>query len=179
MLLYILFAVIIQQAENNSIIRLPEKSDIKLSRLAAIPMILIISLNIVGANKLYIKLDLANRNVESFYTGLVTQIKSNPDFKEGTKIALIGKAGNTIWEMEEFSDVKIRGHRTGKMLINMDPKKEYIKYFIGFDVDFASDEEIEEIINLPEFAEMAEYPYYNSVKAIGDYIVVKFSDVKK
>ncbi len=177
--IYILFAVIIQQAENNSIIRLPEKSDIKLSRLAVIPMILIISLNIVGANKLYIKLDFANRNAESFYTGLVTQIKSNPDFKEGTKIALIGKAGNTIWGMEEFSDVKIRGHRTSKLLINMDPKKEYIKYFIGFNVDFASDEEIEEIINLPEFAEMAEYPYYNSVKAIDDYIVVKFSDVKK
>ena len=36
-----------------------------------------------------------------------------------------------------------------------------------------SEEELEAISATPEFEQMAEYPYYGSVKMIGDYIVVK------
>lgn len=173
--IYILFAVIIQQAENNIIV-ISEKFNVKLSNIFVIPAMLIILLNIAGANKSYINMKLADRNTEAFYTSLVTQIKSNPNFKKGTRIALVGKTDNTIWDMQEFGGNI--GVDSSKELINAYSKEYYIKYFIGFDVDFANDEEIKEIAALPEFAEMEEYPYYNSVKALDNYIVVKFSDVE-
>ena len=55
-------------------------------------------------------------------------------------------------------------------------KNAFINYYLGFDIPFATDSEIKEIKGTPDFAEMDVYPYYGSIKKIGDYIVVKFSE---
>ena len=44
---------------------------------------------------------------------------------------------------------------------------------MGFDVAFADEEEMEKISAMPEFEQMAEYPYYGSIEKIDNYIVVK------
>lgn len=52
----------------------------------------------------------------------------------------------------------------------------FIEYYIGVEIPIAGDDEIAEISSSPEYAEMAVYPYYGSVRLIGDTIVVKLSE---
>ena len=58
-------------------------------------------------------------------------------------------------------------------LINIYSRESLFRQYLGFDIEFAGEEELEAISATPEFEQMAEYPYYGSVKMIGDYIVVK------
>ena len=50
-----------------------------------------------------------------------------------------------------------------------------MQYYLGFTVLFASEEERSAIEASPEFAEMPVYPYYGSLRKIGDVMVVKLS----
>lgn len=177
--IYILFIIIIQKSENINITHILKKPKIKLSSISCIIMSSIILFSIKYSNVMYIQLEMAVKNTYSFYTSLVTQIKSNPDFNEDTKIAIIGKTNNNIWQMDEFYNIRISGTMRSRRLINMYSREKYIKYFIGFDVKFATDEEKEIIQELPEFKEMSYYPYYNSMKTIDDYIVIKFNDAEE
>lgn len=147
-----------------------------------IAMLVIIISNIYTANQAYLREYLAYENAYSFYTSLVTQIKSDPDFNAGTKLALIGETNEMLYD---FSDFEKDGYIVGThgFDVNDYSRNNFIRYFIGFDIDFASDEEISSIISTPEYQEMEVYPYYGSVKKItnrggGDVIVVKMGDVK-
>ncbi|MCM1506566.1 MAG: hypothetical protein NC177_05450 [Ruminococcus flavefaciens] len=177
--IYILFIVIIQKSENINITTLLKKLKIKLSWISCIIMSCIILFSIKFSNVIYIQKEISVKNTYSFYTSLVTQIKSNLDFNEDTKIAIIGRTNNNIWQMEEFPYIKSIGMMNSPDYINMYSREKYIKYFIGFDVKFATYEEKEIIQELPEFKEMSCYPYYNSMKTIDDYIVIKFSDAEE
>lgn len=44
---------------------------------------------------------------------------------------------------------------------------------MGFDMEFATQEEMEEIERDARFEQMPIYPYYGSVARIGEHIVVK------
>lgn len=55
-------------------------------------------------------------------------------------------------------------------------KERFLEQYVGFAIPFASQAEEAEIAASPEFAEMSVYPYYGSMKKIGDTFVVKLSD---
>jgi hypothetical protein len=56
-------------------------------------------------------------------------------------------------------------------------KEKFIKYFIGCDLEFATEEEIDRLIQSPVYESVPTYPYYGSICYIDGYIVVKFSDM--
>ena len=57
--------------------------------------------------------------------------------------------------------------------MNIYSRENFIKYYLGFDIPFASEEELASLGEDVRVQEMAEYPYYGSVKKIDDYMVVK------
>ena len=57
--------------------------------------------------------------------------------------------------------------------MNIYSRENFFRRYLGFDVPFASQEELDVLSKTAEYEQMAEYPYYGSVKKIGDYIVVK------
>ena len=60
--------------------------------------------------------------------------------------------------------------------VNIYSRNQFIKLYCGFDADFASEEEIKTLSENQTFKEMKIYPYYDSVKKIDNYMVVKFGD---
>ena len=54
-------------------------------------------------------------------------------------------------------------------------KEQFVQYYLGISIPFASEEELSAIEASPEFAEMPVYPYYGSLRKIGDVMVVKLS----
>ena len=127
--------------------------------------------NIYFANEVYLKMYLSYENAYSFYSILISRAENLPDFSTDKKLAIIGVQDNAVTQFDEI-DV---GYITGpsKDLINIYSRENFIRRYLGSDILLADSEEIEELEQTDEFAEMAEYPYYGSIKIIGDYIVVK------
>lgn len=138
--------------------------------------ILLLSNNVLIANKNHFKQYIQYENAKSFYTGVMVRIQETDGFDKGSKIALIGNADELVWDLSDFVADGIAGITDGHIM-NMHSRISFIKYFVGFDAPFADINENRKIINSAEFKSMPIYPYDGSVKKIGNVIVVKFSDV--
>ena len=74
-----------------------------------------------------------------------------------------------------FSDLEdFTGIFSNVELINAYSKKNFIKYYIGVNFKYETDERVEELENMEEVKEMNVYPYDGSIKKIENTIVVKF-----
>ena len=135
---------------------------------------LIIVGNIYIANAAYLNLHLRYENAYAFYTSLIADVKQSPEFTEGTKLAVIG-----TWDDPDFYEENLgfTNCLTGVTGFKPDSysKERFLQYYLGFTVPFASEEEQAAIAASPEFEEMAVYPYYGSMRKIGDVMVIKLS----
>lgn len=141
---------------------------------SAIALSLIIFINVYVANTAYLNMHLRYENAYSFYSSLTAQIRQMPEFREGTKIAVIGSWQTPAFyaEQMEFTEylVGVKG-----FLPSDYSARHFMEYYIGFPAAFVSDEEAETIRQTEAFRNMCIYPYYGSVAVIDDVIVVKLS----
>lgn len=135
---------------------------------------LIIMVNIFVANSAYLSMHLRYENTYAFYTSLVADLKASPDFTEGTKLAIIGTWDSPDFYADHFSSVT---SLTGVTTLSPDvySKHFFITYYLGMSIPLTSDAENEQLAATREFAEMPVYPYYGSMRKIGDNIVVRLS----
>ena len=143
--------------------------------IVTIAMIVVVISNIYIGNQTYLHLYLKYENAYAFYTSLITAVKMTPDFDSNSKLALVGEGGHLVHPHSEFDRIKVMSGADG-FSVNSYSRDAFIINYIGIDVPFASVSEIEEIKKTSEFVEMEVYPYYGSIRKIGDYIVVKLSD---
>lgn len=141
----------------------------------AVILALIVCINVYVANTAYLTMHLRYENAYAFYTSLTAQIRQQPDFREGTRIAVIGN-----WQSPDFyySRLEFTDYLMGvKGFLPSDYSAPYfMEYYIGFPAEFVSDEEAEAIRTTEEFRNMSTYPYYGSMELIDDVIVVKLSE---
>ncbi len=141
----------------------------------ALGMAVVIAINIYAANGLYLNLHLRYENAYAFYTALLADLKMDPQFQPGTKLAIIGTYQEPNFYWDEFEYVyRIMGGDG----FNPDDYTQYhfMYYYVGLRMEFASQEEIRQIRQTEEFANMAVYPYHGSMERIGDTMVVKLSE---
>ena len=158
---YIFAVVVLQEIDFDK--RMIHKDVVSLS------LILVIISNIYIANKSYLQLHLCYENTYSFYTSLMTEVKMTKGFDANSKVALIGNYND--YSVDNQFHNKITG--ICGSLIDPWSKECFISYFIGDDYCYATNEEIEQVKKTDEYKDMKIYPYYGSVKKIGNYIVVK------
>lgn len=137
----------------------------------ALLMCIVICSNVYFANMCYLKMQLQYEAADSFYVSMIAQIKDTEGFDEDSRLAIIGRQDNLLYNAPELDTSLLLGPSAD--LINIYSRESLFRQYLGFDIEFAGEEELEAISAMPEFEEMAEYPYYGSVKKIGDYIVVK------
>ena len=172
--IYVLFAVI---AEVSISLEISRKA-ILLCQRAALNVIIfgfsiLIVINTYVANEAYLNLYLRYENSYAFYTSLIADLKVMPGFDENTKLAVIGWYHWPDYFIEPSS--KIMG--ASGFMPDEYPKENFLRYFLGFPISMATAEEIDQITSSVEFAEMPVYPYYGSMKMIGNICVVKLSPV--
>lgn len=135
---------------------------------------LILAVNIYIANEAYLTLHLRYENAYGFYTALIADLKLSPEFTQGTRLAVIG-----TWDDPSFYSQNLDFTNTLTGVTGFKPdsysKEAFLRYYLGFSIPFASEEEQVEIAASPEYAEMPVYPYYGSMKKFGDILVVKLS----
>ena len=135
---------------------------------------LIIAGNIYLANEVSLLQHLRYENAVTFYTGLISDLRSNPDFTQDTKLAIVGNYQEPAFYLEKFpfSD-SVTG--TDGFLPDVYSKGQFLEYYLGFPIPMAGDQEISELSATEEFMQMPVYPYYGSVKMIDNTLVVKLS----
>lgn len=135
---------------------------------------LIIIVNIYIANESYLNLSLRYENAYGFYTSLIADIKMMPEFDKDSKLAVIGtfREPNFYYEKFSFSD-DITG--IDGFLPDSYSKDKFLEYYLGFPIEFATEEEMAAIIAAAEYAQMPVYPYYGSMQWFDNILVVKLS----
>ena len=141
-----------------------------------VSMAVTILINTYVANAAGLNLHLRYENAYAFYTSLTAQIKSMPEFGEDTKLAILGTYQEPEFYGERFSCLNELTGVKG-FLPDSYSRERFLEYYLGFPVPAPSEEETAAILASPEYAEMPSYPYYGSVRLMGDTIVVKLSDL--
>ena len=98
-----------------------------------------------------------------------------PEFTEDTKLAILGTYPEPDFYGEHFSFLEELTGVKG-FLPDSYSRGKFLEYYLNFPMPSPSEDEITAILASPEYAEMAVYPYYGSLRLIGDTIVVKLSD---
>lgn len=137
-------------------------------------MALILVSNIYTANAVSLNLYLRYENAFSFYTSLAADLKMMPEFNENTRLAVVGDYHSPDFYYEHFYEATSITGTAGFFPDNYS-KNAFLEYYVGLPLPFASDEEIQKITAAPEFADMAVYPYYGSMRFFDDILVVKLS----
>ena len=149
--------------------------DRKLGRdLLLVALTMIMVNNIFIANKSYLRLSMEYERAYGTFNSIVTQIKQTEGFDENTTVAIIGNMDTDDRSYPWFADDNIAG--VDGALVNVYSRDHFLRFYLDFDVNYATEEEIEQLRQRAEFEEMAIYPYYGSVQMIDHYIVVKLGE---
>lgn len=124
------------------------------------------------ANETYLSLEYSNRNVDAYYTGLATQIKSLDNFSPDLKVAFVGEINDKNFP-EINCDYIIRGTFTPKDLANVYSRKFFMSMHCGYSCEFVDDTAF--LAEDPRVQDMPCYPSAGSIQIIDDMVVVKFS----
>lgn len=130
--------------------------------------------NIYFSNEAALELHLQYENTYAFYTSLLSDIRTQPEFDADTKLAVIGHWDYPDYFFQKFDfTYHLFGHLNAKPTeYSMD---RFLEYYVGISIPFASPEEIAEIQNSAEYLQMPVYPYYGSMQMFDDTLVIKLS----
>ena len=160
---YMLLAVVLE--------RLEIKPAAIIKDITALLLMVVVVSNVYFANMVYLKMDLQYENAKSFYTTLMTQVKETEGFDENSRLAIIGKQDNLLHSFPQLDTELLLG--PARDLVNIYSRENFIKYYLGFDIPFATEAELSALQEDARVQAMAEYPYYGSVIKVDDFIVVK------
>ena len=147
----------------------------KMKSLSALCFAVILFGNVLYANAWYLRNQIKFEETKSNYISLMTQVISTPGFDENSKIALMGSSLGPYYDVDkEFG-----------LLLPQTPSHEVesvaysqliVSRYLGLDIPFAEQEELQALQTEPEVEIMNIYPYDGSIKKVGNYIVVKLAE---
>ena len=136
--------------------------------------LLLISMgNIYFANKCYLKLFFQYEQAQSFYTGLLTQIRQTEGYDADSRIALLGSPAEGIYTAPELDLGGLRGPNDDAHALVFYTKEDFIRLYLGADLRFADAYQQAALQKDPRVRAMPCYPYYGCIQKIDDFIVVR------
>lgn len=134
---------------------------------------------IYSNNVAYMKMNLVQTEMTSFFTVLESRISQVENFSDETPVVFYGEfkiEDKNLYDMNEmYGDTVILGYEyNARDLINRESWKRYMAYHTGFApniIDAPAD-----ILETDEFANLKVYPDADSIKVINGILVVKLSD---
>lgn len=126
------------------------------------------------ANNAYICAELSQSSIESFYTTVITQIKSTDGYESDMKVVFVGNVEDpTLYPLlNEFGGLSVPTVVSNVSRAN-GMKEGLLKYYCGFYPAYQEDYGEE---NASLVAAMPCYPNDGSIKIVNDMVIVKFSE---
>ena len=120
----------------------------------------------------YLSIELSFEQAKSYFTTMITQIKSVDGYTDKCKIAFVGSdiQDSTLYRNDVMNRLAMSGR--DETLVEAYSRQYFIKYYCGFEPEYTSVE------NLPKdkIEEMPVYPADGSIQRIDDVVVVKLAD---
>lgn len=126
------------------------------------------------ANACYLKADLIQEELKSYYTTLITRIESIKGYSIDKEVVYIGeykKNEDSVVKMPQLEVINIAPWTRHQCGLNSYAWKRFMKVWCGFNPKVGSEKQF---INNKEVKKMACYPDEGSIKLIDNKIVVKF-----
>jgi hypothetical protein len=126
------------------------------------------------ANGQYLSMDLSYRQAESYFTTLITQVKSVEGYTEETPIAVIGEWGNdsSLYKNSIMDVLEMSGRDNA--LADAYSWQYLLKYYCGFNGELIGIDEVG--IPLNEVESMPCYPESGAIRLINNTVVIKLSE---
>lgn len=126
------------------------------------------------SNCAYLKAEFMQTRTISYFTTLITQIKSTPGYKDEYPLVIINDKNindKTLSDISELNFITIYPYLGTRYMINNYAVRNFVRHWTGFSPQYADANDFE---NLQEVIDMKHYPDYGSIKVINDAVVVKF-----
>ncbi len=151
--------------------RLPGAWGRRSGALAGVILAAVVLSNVYFANMTYLKLQLQYENAYAFYTVLTARLTSLEGFDEQSRLAFVGRQETLLHQFPELDTELLQGPSPD--LVNIYSRENLLRYYLGFDVPFASQEDCAALEKDPSVQAMPVYPYEGSVRKIGDLVVIR------
>lgn len=124
------------------------------------------------ASAQYLSIQLSYEQAKSYFTTLITQIKSVEGYTDETKIAFVGDEiqDKTLYRNEIMHRLAMTGR--DETLVEAYSFEYFLRYYCGFKGEYVGTENLSK----EEIAQMPNYPSDGSIQMIDDVVVVKFAD---
>ena len=139
--------------------------------LAGLLLAAVVMSNVYFANMTYLKMQLQYENARAFYTVLTARLTRTEGFDENCRLAFVGQQHTLLHTLPELDTELLQG--PSRDLINIYSRENFLRYYLGFDIPFADEEECAALADEALVQAMSVYPYDGSVQKIGDCIVIK------
>lgn len=131
------------------------------------------------SNEVYLKKELEDSATLSTFTRIVDRMEQTEGYVPGeTEVAFVGLLYNSPLSRERAGfDYTATGLWHNYSTTYHDTYETYLSYYLGYPADCVDSSEIEAYEQLEEVAAMHPFPAADSVKMVGDVLVVKLSDI--
>lgn len=129
-----------------------------------------------GANVHYSAMYYGNRQVENFCSGLVTQVRMTEGFNTEKKWAFLGDVSDPLLKSEWREALVYGGNCFTTDLLNQYSRMAWFENYIGYEIPLADSQTREALAQLEDVKQMPCWPDQGSVRVVGEYVVIKFSD---
>lgn len=123
------------------------------------------------SNIQYLAMHMQFEQASSYFTTLVTQVKSLTGYRSTMKVALIGENihDSSFFYNSEFDEYGMGGRSND--LINIYSRDDFLRRYLGYQQEIIQNTDVWE--TLPEVVSMPSYPEDGSIKIIDGTIVIK------
>lgn len=133
------------------------------------------------ANNVYTTMDLAKLEASSYYTTMVTQIKSLDHYSTELPLCLLGtnSEDETLYDLSAYYKGDVRGQMTCHRYINMYSRHYFLSVFLGYDPQVIDWEDFIPAVDQQTCLTLQEMPCYpdaGSIAIINDTVIVKLSN---
>lgn len=145
--------------------------------LSVCAIIIFISTNVMYCrydNKCYLKAAFLQEEAKSYYTTMITQIKSTKGYNDEMPVTFVNSIYNedkSIYIIDQLKSVTTIPYYNLDSYLNNYNWMGFMKIWCGFNPTIADENEF---VNLPEVQAMPSYPDDGSVKVVNGTVVVKF-----
>ena len=151
----------------------------KLSQVTSIGAALLLSVTAIMYarydNQCYLKDALHQQEAISYYTTLITRIKSQPGYQPEMRVIFanaVDPEDDTVYNIDELDFIRITPYWHNSMeYLHCPTRNEFIRVWCGADFLWGWDPDLEAS---PEVQAMPSYPADGSIQIINDSVVIKF-----
>ena len=129
------------------------------------------------ANVHYTAMYYANRQVENYLSGMVTQVRMTPGYDTEKQWAFIGNFSDPLLQSDWKQAMSYGGHCFTDDLLNQYSRISWINHYLGYQIPQASGETLAELMKTDAVREMPCWPNQGSIRIMGDVVVVKLDDI--